>query len=97
MEEYLTDNNDYKYFSVIAILGLNASPMTLRGTNTYIIGKGKRRILFDTGDGAQPEYFLNLKKSLNFDRISIRDIVLSHWHLDHVGGVSEALKSAEVC
>ena len=67
------------------------------GTNTYIIGKGKRRILFDTGDGAQPEYFLNLKKSLNFDRISIRDIVLSHWHLDHVGGVSEALKSAEVC
>ena len=82
--------------SVISILGLNPSPMTLRGTNTYIIGKGKRRILLDTGDGQQPEYFLNLKKSLNFDKISIRDVILSHWHPDHVGGVQEMLRSAEV-
>ena len=55
-----------------------------------------RRILLDTGDGQQPEYFLNLKKSLNFDKISIHDIILSHWHPDHVGGTKEVLKSAEV-
>ena len=55
-----------------------------------------RRILLDTGDGDQPEYFLNLKKSLNFDKISIKDIILSHWHPDHVGGTKEILKSAEV-
>ena len=55
-----------------------------------------RRILLDTGDGEQPEYFLNLKKSLNFDKISIKDIILSHWHPDHVGGTKEVLKSAEV-
>ena len=82
--------------SVISILGLNPSPMTLRGTNTYIIGKGKRRILLDTGDGQQPEYFLNLKKSLDDNCITIRDVILSHWHYDHVGGIAEVLKSTEV-
>jgi len=80
---------------VIGILGCNPGPMTLRGTNTYLIGKGKRRFLFDTGDGQQPEYFLNLKKSINFDKLSIQDIILSHWHPDHVGGTTEALRSAE--
>jgi ribonuclease/clavin/mitogillin len=50
----------------------------------------------DTGDGSQPEYFLNLKKSLNFDRITLKSIILSHWHHDHVGGVQEALTIAEV-
>jgi len=81
--------------NIIAILGCNPGPMTLRGTNTYIIGSGKRRILLDTGDGSQPEYFLNLKKSLNFDKITIQDVILSHWHPDHVGGTKEVLKSAE--
>lgn len=54
------------------------------------------RLLFDTGDGCQPEYFLNLKKSLNFDRITIKSVILSHWHPDHVGGVKEVLNVAEV-
>lgn len=55
-----------------------------------------RRILLDTADGQVPEYFLNVKKSLNFDKISIKNIILSHWHPDHVGGTKELLKSAEV-
>ena len=54
------------------------------------------RILYDTGDGQKPEYFLNLKKSLNFDRITLNSIILSHWHDDHVGGVNEVLTIAEV-
>ena len=33
---------------------------------------------------------------MNFDKISIHDIILSHWHPDHVGGTKEVLKSAEV-
>jgi ribonuclease/clavin/mitogillin len=52
--------------------------------------------LFDTGDGQKPEFFLNLKKSLNFDRITLSSIILSHWHEDHVGGVQEVLNVAEV-
>jgi len=55
-----------------------------------------RRVLFDTADGNQPEYFLNLKKSLNFDKLTIQDIILSHWHPDHVGGLKDILQFAEV-
>ena len=56
-----------------------------------------RRILLDTGDGMQPEYLLNLKNCLNLDKVIIKDIILSHWHPDHVGGTTEILKIAQVC
>jgi len=72
---------------VMRILGCNPGHMTLQGTNTYIVGKGKRRLLIDTGDGEQTEFFLNLKKSINFDKFAITDVILTHWHHDHIGGV----------
>ena len=117
---------------VMRILGCNPGPMTLQGTNTYIVGKGKRyvillfkttfitaglnsiillysdcnicfrRLLIDTGDGQQAEFFLNLKKSINFDKFAITDVILTHWHHDHIGGVGTCsasvggvMKSAE--
>jgi len=81
--------------NIISVLGCNPGKMTLRGTNTYIIGNGKRRILLDTGDGMQPEYVSNIEETLNSNKITIKDIILSHWHYDHVGGASEILKNVE--
>ncbi|OLY83839.1 Beta-lactamase-like protein 2-like protein [Smittium mucronatum] len=69
----------------------NPSPYTLMGTNTYIVGTGKNRLLIDTGDGQQPAYFEDLRSVLHekMDDARINTILLTHWHSDHIGGVEK--------
>lgn len=72
-------------------MGLNPGPMTLEGTNTYLVGSGHRRCLVDTAEGL-PQYLEVLKAALAASPTSdakpeIASIVLTHWHRDHVGGV----------
>ena len=71
---------------VITALGQNPSSFTGPGTNTYLVGTGKDRILLDTGDG-RPEYLPVLSEALeSAGGVSIQEIVLTHGHPDHIGG-----------
>src|SRR5260370_2331527 len=44
-----------------------------------------RRILFDTG--ARPDTVLNNAKDLGVDLTNVADVILSHNHRDHTGGL----------
>lgn len=85
-----------KYTTLIflnAFIGCNPGPFTLQGTNTYLIGTGKNRILLDTGDGQVSEYFDLLQSVLKEQKATLDQIILTHWHPDHVGGVHQIQQS----
>jgi glyoxylase-like metal-dependent hydrolase (beta-lactamase superfamily II) len=71
---------------VAVALGMNPGLFTGPGTNTYLVGTGRRRILLDTGDG-RPEYLPVLERTLaRAGCDGLQEIVLTHGHPDHIGG-----------
>ena len=56
-----------------------------------------RRILVDAGESGNVEYINNLAKVLKQHRTSIQEIVITHWHLDHVGGVPDVCSQIDGC
>jgi glyoxylase-like metal-dependent hydrolase (beta-lactamase superfamily II) len=83
---------DYSRISprVATVLGQNPNPFTGPGTNTYIVGTSKRPILLDTGQGVAI-YADLLKTALKelSDSSELEQIVLTHAHIDHLGGVRQ--------
>jgi endoribonuclease LACTB2 len=63
------------------------------GTNCYLVGKRSPYILIDTGEG-KPEFIPFLKQALSSSSSStslISDIIITHKHRDHWGGVPSTL------
>jgi ribonuclease/clavin/mitogillin len=74
---------------VTVTLGQNPGPFTGPGTNTYLIGQGPCRILLDTGQGVDA-YLPQLEKAMEQSGCdSLQEIVLTHAHPDHIGGVEQ--------
>jgi glyoxylase-like metal-dependent hydrolase (beta-lactamase superfamily II) len=75
---------------VTVALGQNPSLFTGPGTNTYLVGTGRERILLDTGQGI-PAYLPVLERALAQTGCRIQEIVLTHGHPDHIGGAADVI------
>jgi glyoxylase-like metal-dependent hydrolase (beta-lactamase superfamily II) len=74
------------------VLGLNPGLMTGPGTNTYLVGTG-RPILLDTGAGVAG-YMPLLTGFLRAEGTEeVSRVVLTHRHVDHIGGVSDVRRA----
>jgi len=76
---------------VATVLGHNPGPFTGPGTNTYIVGTGRRPILLDTGVGVAKwaeNLPVGLREHCRTDELD--RIVVTHAHGDHIGGVKDA-------
>ena len=76
---------------VIVVRAQNPGIFTGPGTNTYLIGTGAARILLDAGEGV-PAYLPVLERALADAPCRIQEIVLTHGHADHMGGVPSVLE-----
>jgi glyoxylase-like metal-dependent hydrolase (beta-lactamase superfamily II) len=77
---------------VVTALGQNPGAFTGPGTNTYLVGTGRSRILLDTGDG-RLDYLPVLEQALEHaGGVSIQEIVLTHGHPDHIGGAASVME-----
>jgi len=81
---------------IIRILGMNPGSMTLQGTNSYLIGSkiSNNVMLIDTSSPNKNEYINNITQYLN-ENVGIQkisDIVITHWHPDHIGSVPDIIK-----
>lgn len=90
-------NTDRWTDCVFTALGQNPSAFTGPGTNTYLVGTGEEKILLDTGDG-RPEYLPILEQALDESGCrAIQEIVLTHGHPDHIGGVQSVFDRFGTC
>lgn len=72
---------------VTRILGLNPSALTLQGTNTYLVGEGRERVLIDCGEG-RAGYAENVVRAMREEGCErLKCVLCTHWHPDHVGGL----------
>ncbi|KAH7065576.1 metallo-beta-lactamase superfamily protein [Macrophomina phaseolina] len=76
---------------VIRILGDNPGKFQLQGTNTYLVGAGRSRILIDTGQG-MPIWASRIADVVRRQECEISHVLLTHWHGDHTGGVADLVR-----
>lgn len=62
----------------------------------FLSSRTHRRILIDTGEPDNEQYLSLLSGYLFENKIQLSHIVVTHWHADHIGGVSGVLKRMQI-
>ncbi|MBM4384007.1 MAG: MBL fold metallo-hydrolase [Deltaproteobacteria bacterium] len=76
---------------VTVALGQNPSMFTGPGTNAYLVGTGKARLLIDPGQGEE-KFLPVLEQAMQRSGCErIAEIVCTHGHPDHIGGVRSVM------
>jgi ribonuclease/clavin/mitogillin len=81
------------HFARLVVFGIviDRKILITKGTNTYVVGQGAKRLLIDTGEG-KPEWIASIKSVLENEKITIDKVILTHWHHDHIQGVPDLLE-----
>src|SRR4030067_3374324 len=82
-----------KLFEIIKDIFIVGGPEITDGRDgcIYLINLGEL-ILIDTGAGWSVDKIINNVQWLGFDCKNLSKILLTHCHIDHIGGVSEIKK-----
>ena len=77
---------------VVVVRGQNPGLFTGPGTNSYLVGTGACPLLIDPGAG-QPSYLPLLEQALarELGCDAPGDVLVTHVHADHIGGVADVL------
>nr|POE78420.1 atrochrysone carboxyl acp thioesterase [Quercus suber] len=76
---------------VLRVLGQNPGKFTFQGTNTYIVGTGRQRLIIDTS-GGEREWADLIESTLSQKNIALSSVLITHWHEDHQGGAPDLVR-----
>lgn len=72
---------------VLRVLGHNPGSFSLQGSNLYVVGSGRSRILVDAGEGMEEDLPTVLKAMAADGADRLSDVLITHYHRDHTEGI----------
>ncbi|KAF9976091.1 hypothetical protein BGZ73_009128 [Actinomortierella ambigua] len=90
------DGNDHNHNTPTDTVAFDFEDLVVAGHGLSMLCIGikdgkEHRVLFDTGP--TPSLYRANARRLEIDHAKIEAVVLSHWHIDHSGGMLDAVKS----
>ena len=73
------------------IAGLNIDIGELCGTNCFLVGTGSERYLIDVCKANHSVFGKHLVALLEEEQCTVKGILVTHSHYDHLDGISEVL------
>ena len=94
------NNKGYKKMnesgSIYMIAGENVDICELAGTNIFMVGTGSERWMIDGCKKDHPQFLDNVMQFLTEQKCTIKGILVTHAHFDHMDGVQQLTEHLEL-